>query len=121
MPRRGVGVSGVPVDEIRRSLIHYVSEREFELSDSDRRTLDFDRPASKWTAMRYGSFVSPETFVRMKVFIMEVGPNDYWVGFEPTVVTERGTGFERRQPLKGAVTSEMQTLLQNWKAQLQRS
>jgi len=116
--RRGVGVSGVDPDILRQSLMLFISENEYELVDSDRRTLDFDRPASKWAALRYGSFVNPETYVRMKVILMDVGPSDYWVSFEPLVVTERGSGFESTKPLKGTVTREMQSLLEQWQAQL---
>ena len=116
--RRGVGVSGMDADTVRQSLIRYVSENDYELVDSDRRTMDFDRPASKWATMRYGSFVNPETYVRMKVIIMDVGPNDHWVSFEPLVVTERGSGFESTKALKGTASKEMQSLLESWQVQL---
>lgn len=115
---RGVGVSGFPESEIRKSLSRYISERDYELIDSDRRTLSFDKPADKWTAMKYGSFVSPETYQRMKVFIMDVGAQDFWIGFEPLVVTERGSGFENTEPFKGQAAREMQSLLEGWKAEL---
>ena len=118
MSRRGVGVSGQDVDELRRSLVLFIGEQDYELADSDRRTLDFDRLASKWASMRYGSFVNPETFIRMKVIIMEVGASDYWVSFEPLIVTERGSGFEAAKPLKGSAAREMQSILESWKLQL---
>ncbi len=118
MSRRGVGVSGQDVDELRRSLVLFIGEQDYELADSDRRTLDFDRLASKWASMRYGSFVNPETFIRMKVIIMEVGASDYWVSFEPLIVTERGSGFEAAKPLKGSAVREMQSILESWKLQL---
>jgi hypothetical protein len=116
--RKGVGVSGYSDDELRKSLVSFSADHGFELSNSDRRTLDLDRPASKWAAMRYGSFVNPETFVRMKIIIMEVGPNDHWIGYNPLIVTERGTSFERRTPLKGQSIKEMQSMLETWKGQL---
>lgn len=119
--RKGVGVSGYSDDDIRRTLIPFFGDHDYELANSDRRTLDFDRPASKWAAMRYGSFVNPETFVRMKVIIMEVGPRDLWIGYEPLIVTERGTSFERRAPLKGQSVKEMQSMLETWKEQLGRN
>ena len=115
---RGIGISGLPESEIRKSLSRYVSEREYELIDSDRRTLSFDKPAGRWASMRYGSFVSPETFQRMKVMIMDVGAQDFWIGFEPLIVTERGSGFEKAVPLKGQASHEMQSLLEGWKAEL---
>jgi hypothetical protein len=115
--RKGVGVSGYSDDEIRKSLVSFFSDQGYELSDSNRRTLDFDRPASKWAAMRYGSFVNPETFVRMKIIIMEVGPIDHWIGYDPLIVTERGTSFERREPLKGQSIKEMQSMLETWEGQ----
>ncbi len=116
-PRRGVGVSGVEADTLRQSLVRFISENGYELTDSDQRTLDFDRPASKWAALRYGSFVNPETYIRMKVILMDVGPSDHWVSFEPLVGTERGSGFESNKPLKGTVTREMQSLLEQWQTQ----
>jgi len=116
--RRGVGVSGVPAGELRKSLIGFLNDRDYVLSGMDRRTLDFDKPASKWMALRYGSLVNPETFVRMKVILMDVGPADYWVGFQPLIVTERGSGFEREQPFKGKAPAEMQALLESWKSRL---
>lgn len=116
--RKGVGVSSYSDDEIRKSLVSFFANQGYEFSDSDRRTLDFDRPASKWAAMRYGSFVNPETFVRMKIIIMEVGPNDHWIGYDPLIVTERGTSFERRAPLKGQSIKEMQSMLETWKGSL---
>lgn len=117
-PRKGVGVSGVPVGELRKSLIGFLNEEDFVLKGMDQRTMNFDKPASKWQAMRYGSLVNPETFVRMKVILMDVGPVDYWVGLRPLIVTERGSGFEQEQPLKGSAPEEMQTLLESWKSQL---
>ena len=115
---RGVGVSGRPTDQVRSSLIAYLTRNGFELSDADRRTLNFDRSPSTWTVMRFGSFVNPGTFVRMKVFIMEVGAGDLWIGYEPRVVTERGSGFEQETPLKGKGAREMQSMLTAWKAGL---
>ncbi len=116
--RRGVGVSGMRIEAIRSSLVGFMSDQDYELVDSDRRTLDFDTAPSRWTALRHGSFVNPETFVRMRIFVMEVGAADYWVGYEPLVVTERGTGFESTKPLKGKVPATMQGLLNQWKAEL---
>ena len=114
--RNGVGMSGWRPEAIRASLIAFLTERNYELVDSDRLNLDFDRPASQWLAMRHGSFVNPETFIRMRVFVVGVGSGDYWVGFEPLVVTERGSSFETAKPIKGAVRKEMQSLLEEWKA-----
>lgn len=112
----GVGISNTSDGEIRRSLVGYVSQEGFELVDSDRRTLSFDKPADKWTAIRYASFVNPETFLRMRIFIMEVGASDFWIGFEPLIVTERGSGFEKKDSFKGQAIQEMQSILENWKS-----
>lgn len=114
--RNGVGMSGWRPETIRASLIAYLTERGYALVDSDRLNLDFDRPASQWLAMRHGSFVNPETFIRMRIFVVGVGSGDYWVGFEPLVVTDRGSSFESAKPMKGAVRTEMQALLEEWKS-----
>ncbi len=117
MPRCGVGVSGASADALRKSLTAFFTLRDYALYDSDRRSLSFDRPASRWVTLRYGSFVNPETFVRMKVFVVNVGALDYWIGFDPLIVTERGSGFEQERPFKGKASAEMQSLLELWKLQ----
>lgn len=114
---RGVGISNASEGNIRRSLANYVSQNGFDLVKSDLRTLSFDRPADKWTAIRHASFVNPGTFVRMQIFVMEVGPTDFWIGFEAFVVTERGSGFEKMRSLKGKVIQKMQLILEDWRSQ----
>ena len=113
---RGVGVSGVPETLVRETLVQLFSQAGYTLEKSDRRSLSFDQPASKWKSLIYGtSFIDPETYVRIKVRIMDVGPADWWIGYESLFVTERGSVFERETNLGKA--SRIQDLLESWKAE----
>ena len=115
--RRGVHISTASADALRKSLIAFFTHRDYALYDSNRRTLNFDRPASRWESLRHSSFVSPKTFARVKIFLMDAGQTNYWVGFKTLIVTDRGSSFEREKPLHGKAAAELQSLLNLWKSQ----
>ena len=115
--RRGVHISTASAQALRKSLIAFFTHQDYALYDSDRRTLNFDRPASQWATLRHGSFVSPKTFERVKIFLMNTGQANYWVGFKTLIVTDRGSSFEREKPLQGKANAESQALLNLWKSQ----
>ena len=115
--QHGVHISTASAQALRKSLIAFFTHRDYALYDSDRRTLNFDLPASRWTTLRHGSFASPKTFERVKIFLMNTGQANYWVGFKTLIVTDRGSSFEREKPLHGKAAAEAQSLLNLWKSQ----
>ena len=115
--QHGVHISAASADALRKSLIAFFTHRDYALYDSDRRTLNFDLPASRWTTLRHGSFVSPKTFDRVRIFLMNTGPANYWVGFKTLIVTDRGSSFEQEKPIQGNASAKLQSLLNLWKSQ----
>ena len=114
--RTGVGIDGMEERELRQSLLDHFGERDLRFEESGIRTLVLDRPAPGWARLRYGSMVDPETYLRVRIRWMERGPRDWWVSQELSIVTERGSGFEREIPQEGRRRREVQQWLDDWKA-----
>ena len=104
--------------EIRRGLNHFMTDRGYLVWSSDDLTMAFDKEASKWATLRYGSLIDSETWVRMEFSIIQLEPFSYRVIASPLIVTDRGSSFESAEPLKGQHLKEAQVVLDEFGAYL---
>lgn len=92
---------------------NYFVNQGFRAAAPDRMNLRFEKEGGMLASVFFGSQFNPTTYLRLDVNVLDQGERRFRIIATPSVVSNRGSAYERQEELNGKSYEQVQTMLED--------